>query len=605
MKNTYKTLLAKISSCLRNFYLIGFVFLLFTIPGCLEMESVLSDMKYGDILPVVYPDYTETRPIENEPNENNQTTPSKSNQPTSKRVCGPINTKINIRLTNSNNDNNSTTYIVSTQPQHGTLSGKSPNLIYTPEENYVGPDSFTYKIDSDQIENNEASADVLVYSPSTSNGWPMRRADAQNSGRTSTIGPDDATIKLVTPKYGNFVVSDSYIYLGYMYQTCLDFDGQEKWSLSNPNSLISNNGRPIITNNGIIVESDFGGCDPETGNLLWSFSYTDLFARQIKTILVGSDGMLYTLHEDSGYSVPGQLRKFDSTDGSQKWMLSNYDSALAISIDGTTLYCSQNHNLLISLNSNDQVINWAREIGGIRSIVVSSHAIYVSFGSWGENISSFDPVTGKVNWSIKRKPWDGYENNSFLALGHDETLFVGGTTIAAVNPENGQYLWENDKVGGSIIVDGAETIFAKSGQTIYRLDGNTGDILWSMNCSSFDASGILEIAPNGTLLICCGTGLFAIGSEGISVPSTNDQTVTTSIEQKLEINLTVKNPDDDSISYSIASFPMHGTLEIKNLPQVIYVPAIGFTGTDTFIYQVSNGAYSSSSTVTINVVPVK
>ena len=33
---------------------------------------------------------------------------------------------------------------VLTQPLNGTLSGTAPDLVYTPELNYHGPDSFTF-----------------------------------------------------------------------------------------------------------------------------------------------------------------------------------------------------------------------------------------------------------------------------------------------------------------------------------------------------------------------------------------------------------------------------------------------------------------------------
>jgi len=36
------------------------------------------------------------------------------------------------------------TYAITTQPTHGTLSGTAPNLTYTPDTNYIGPDSFAY-----------------------------------------------------------------------------------------------------------------------------------------------------------------------------------------------------------------------------------------------------------------------------------------------------------------------------------------------------------------------------------------------------------------------------------------------------------------------------
>jgi hypothetical protein len=42
-------------------------------------------------------------------------------------------------------DGNTLTYTVVAHPAHGTISGTSPNFTYTPEANYYGPDSITFK----------------------------------------------------------------------------------------------------------------------------------------------------------------------------------------------------------------------------------------------------------------------------------------------------------------------------------------------------------------------------------------------------------------------------------------------------------------------------
>ena len=51
------------------------------------------------------------------------------------------------RITLRGRDNDSPiTYIIVTQPQHGTLAGTAPNLIYTPKNGYIGEDRFTFRV---------------------------------------------------------------------------------------------------------------------------------------------------------------------------------------------------------------------------------------------------------------------------------------------------------------------------------------------------------------------------------------------------------------------------------------------------------------------------
>ena len=42
-------------------------------------------------------------------------------------------------------------YLVNQPPLHGTLSGTPPNLVYTPEANYSGPDSFFFQVSDGSV----------------------------------------------------------------------------------------------------------------------------------------------------------------------------------------------------------------------------------------------------------------------------------------------------------------------------------------------------------------------------------------------------------------------------------------------------------------------
>lgn len=56
------------------------------------------------------------------------------------------------------------TYTVLTDPLHGTLSGAAPNLTYTPTANYLGSDSFTFKVNNGS-DSAPATVNVMVLPP--------------------------------------------------------------------------------------------------------------------------------------------------------------------------------------------------------------------------------------------------------------------------------------------------------------------------------------------------------------------------------------------------------------------------------------------------------
>jgi len=51
-----------------------------------------------------------------------------------------------VNLTGSDPDGDTVVYSVVKVPSHGSLSGTAPNLTYTPNKNFSGPDSFTFKV---------------------------------------------------------------------------------------------------------------------------------------------------------------------------------------------------------------------------------------------------------------------------------------------------------------------------------------------------------------------------------------------------------------------------------------------------------------------------
>jgi len=67
-----------------------------------------------------------------------------------------------IILTAKDSDRNKLQFRVTTRPSHGTLSGTAPNLIYTPELNYNGPDSIAFIVNDGKFDSNTATVSINV-----------------------------------------------------------------------------------------------------------------------------------------------------------------------------------------------------------------------------------------------------------------------------------------------------------------------------------------------------------------------------------------------------------------------------------------------------------
>ncbi|HNT54781.1 MAG TPA: Ig-like domain-containing protein, partial [Anaerolineaceae bacterium] len=70
-------------------------------------------------------------------------------------------TNLDIQLTASDLENDPLSWSVNA-PAHGTLAGTAPNLVYTPELNFNGPDSFTFTVNDGYIDSEPATVTITV-----------------------------------------------------------------------------------------------------------------------------------------------------------------------------------------------------------------------------------------------------------------------------------------------------------------------------------------------------------------------------------------------------------------------------------------------------------
>jgi|GEM_PF-1175564 len=67
-----------------------------------------------------------------------------------------------VTLSGRDPDGDSLTYSLLSNPSNGSLSGAPPRLIYTPNSDYLGPDSFTFKVNDGHSDSNTATVSLSV-----------------------------------------------------------------------------------------------------------------------------------------------------------------------------------------------------------------------------------------------------------------------------------------------------------------------------------------------------------------------------------------------------------------------------------------------------------
>jgi hypothetical protein len=102
-------------------------------------------------------------------------------------------TSVPITLTGSDADGDPITFHVLSDPEHGSLSGSAPDLIYTPDGGYTGPDSFDFRVNDGMADSAPAAVSIQVHASvyelpffddfETDKGWMVNPSGTDSATR--------------------------------------------------------------------------------------------------------------------------------------------------------------------------------------------------------------------------------------------------------------------------------------------------------------------------------------------------------------------------------------------------------------------------------------
>jgi hypothetical protein len=121
-----------------------------------------------------------------------------------------------VTLNATDSDGDALAYAIVSGPTNGSLSGTLPNLTYTPDSDYEGADSFTYKANDGYADSNIATVSITVTPPNLvfngdfesgyANGWNHRDAD---NGASATFSDETES-----PQQGSHALKVDILTLG-------------------------------------------------------------------------------------------------------------------------------------------------------------------------------------------------------------------------------------------------------------------------------------------------------------------------------------------------------------------------------------------------------
>ncbi len=99
------------------------------------------------------------------------------------------NSSIEITLNGSDDDNDTLSYYITSQPQHGELNTTNlPVIIYTPQSDYNGTDTFTYVTSDGEANSTEATVTITVNKVEEQNQQTVIEIDENSTSNTGCAG---------------------------------------------------------------------------------------------------------------------------------------------------------------------------------------------------------------------------------------------------------------------------------------------------------------------------------------------------------------------------------------------------------------------------------
>ena len=517
-----------------------------------------------------------------------------------------------ITLAGSDVDGDTLTYTVLTLPNLGALSGTAPNLVYLPNQNISGTDSFTYKVNGAGVDSIVATVSITI---AAVNDAPLANAlfveTVEDTAKEITLAGLDLdgstlTYTLVRPPTKG-VLSGTAPALTYTPNR--DANGVDSFTYKVSDGFLDSalstvsitvtavNDAPVANSLTVEAVEDtasavvLAGTDVE-GDAL---SYT-IVSGPVKGTLTGTaPALVYTPNSD----VSGtDSFTYTVNDGSLDSVLSTVsitvagvnDAPVANSLTVAALEDTAKAVVLAGTDLEGDVLSYTIVDGPVSGTLTGTapDLLYTP----NSEVSGTDSFTYKVN--------DGTADSAVATV---------SITVAAVN---------DAPVAIPLTVDTTENTSVAITLTAFDVDGSELNYV----VSTEPKNGVLTgTAPNlvytpkpsisgsdsFTFTVNDGTDNSQETTVVIEVSGMNDApeafnvSVKTEEGSRTEFRLVGSDPEGSQLSYTVLTEPTKGTLS-GTAPDLIYSPNPGASGVDTITYSVNDGALDSAiATVTVEI----
>jgi kumamolisin len=491
--------------------------------------------------------------------------------------------------------------IIVTPPTHGTASVVNLTIKYTPNTGYFGLDSIVYK-----ISNSLSESDPALITISVGNLLPVA------STVTVTVLPNSVN-NVINPNVTNYYNSVHAYVRGYtngtvsvqgknlIYTPLTDFVGTDQFQYDVTNlSGVSNISDVIVSvpkpaapfaydiNRVVYYNSINNIIDPSVANAYSSITVPP-FSINSGTVIVVNNKILYST--PNNYSGNDRFTYTATGPGG----VATAVVALTI-LKTTSSNVAFNISQYVKENSVNNLISVNSEISSA-TYVISTNADH-GIASITDNTLYYTPDTNYVGFDrfTYYVIGDGFSSNTASI-----NISVNSLDYTPISFKSTASIFQNstDNILTPLISNTVTGVLINSNPIFGVVSASTSSFIYTPTSgfvgidyfyySAFNAAGISMPAR------------FYIIVNPILMPVANDTDVTVnynSIENAIHPNVT--NPFNTAI---VITPPLHGKTTVSNAI-IYYTPTTGYSGTDTFYYEVGNlKGLSRPALITVTVLP--
>ena len=550
---------------------------------------------------------------------------------------------VSITLKGADQEEQSLVYAVVTQPSNGTLSGNAPDLTYTPSANFTGDDSFTFKVNNGTVDSRPANVDIEVLASTVAN--PKSISTSVDTPLDITLTGADVdertlTYEVVTQP-SNGTLSGSAPNL--VYTPAIDFSGTDNFKFK------VNNGQSDSAAAMVTITVSWSGGD-------LTLSEEDMKYEAKSAVIELDGGKDDWVNAEWKGQIPfekgGELVLFEEYGGGTWSGPSDHSSAVAFAWDASSLYIG-----VVVTDDTHQNGGSGWNGDSIQMVFANAaqdtvtHLYNYGLSDGGDVVIMNEKGPGGTEASITRDEdttttlyefcfpaaslgLDGYESGMQIGVGlcvndgdtqdgqggqkgwsgwgpyaavYGKTAsatglvsLVGETSgVRAIS--QGVSIYEGKSV--SITLKGADQeeqslVYAVVTQPSNgTLSGNAPDLTYTPSANFTGDDSFTFKVNNGTV----DSRPANVDIEVLASTVANPKSISTSVDTPLDITLTGADVDERTLTYEVVTQPSNGTLS-GSAPNLVYTPAIDFSGTDNFKFKVNNGqSDSAAAMVTITV----